>query len=215
MQKVARLLLAFLGGLGIAIGVTLIVKANVGADVTSVFFTGIEKHTFMSFQFAAYFFTCIILVVLKLIKTDIGVGTVVMALTTSLAMFATFILIPDPASLGLVAQIAYFISGIVFMGIGVNTGFASGLGNGIYEALSARISDVTGIKDPVVRTIWEALVLTTGIILGGAFGIGTIVFVVTIGPVVTFFNKQMNSLILQRREAKNVDPSEIIAKGIQ
>ena len=214
MQKVARLLLAFLGGLGIAIGVTLIVKANVGADVTSVFFTGIEKHTFMSFQFAAYFFTCIILVVLKLIKADIGVGTVVMALTTSLAMFATFILIPDPASLGLVAQIAYFISGIVFMGIGVNTGFASGLGNGIYEALSARISEITGVKDPVVRTIWEALILTTGILLGGAFGVGTIVFVVTIGFVVTLTNKVIFGYTLRRRVRLGVTAESVIAKGI-
>ena len=187
-SKAFRLLLTVIGGIGIAIGVTLIVKANVGADVTSVLFTGIAKNTPLSFEVASYVSTTLLLIVLRLIKANVGIGTVIMTLSTSFSIFATFVLIPEPPS-ALAVRILYFAVGTTVMALSVNIGFASGLGNGIYEALCSHISKLTGYKEPAIRTVWEASILTTGIILGGAFGVGTIVFVLSIGPLVAVFNK--------------------------
>ena len=39
----------------------------------------------------------------------------------------------------------------------------------------------------LVRSVLEICVLVTGILLGGTFGIGTVVFAVSIGPLIHYF----------------------------
>jgi len=45
----------------------------------------------------------------------------------------------------------------------------------------------TGRSIRVVRTILEAAVLVVGFLLGGTVGAGTILFAVTVGPLIQFF----------------------------
>ena len=77
------------------------------------------------------------------------------------------------------------------LGIGL-VGFASGMYIGANLGPGPRDGLMTGIarRGPSIRltrTIIEVSVLVMGWLLGGTFGIGTILFAFLVGPIVQFF----------------------------
>jgi uncharacterized membrane protein YczE len=73
------------------------------------------------------------------------------------------------------------------IGNGVATGLyvGAGLGPGARHGLSIGIA-ARGHSMRVVRTTIEPTVLVTGVLLGGTFGIGTVLYALAIGPITHF-----------------------------
>ena len=78
------------------------------------------------------------------------------------------------------------ISGIVLIGIASGLYIGANLGPGPRDGLMTGIAR-RGPSIRLTRAVIEITVLTLGWILGGTFGIGTIVFALAIGPLVQFF----------------------------
>ncbi len=73
---------------------------------------------------------------------------------------------------------ARLVAGLWLFAAGVVLGLRSKLGVGPWDVLR------TGLRVGVVRAIIETTVLVAGVLLGGAVGIGTILFAFGIGPAV-------------------------------
>jgi uncharacterized membrane protein YczE len=72
------------------------------------------------------------------------------------------------------------------MGIGSGLYIGAGLGPGPRDGIMLGLSR-RGISVRVARTVIEATVLVAGWLLGGTIGVGTVAFMLTIGPMVQFF----------------------------
>jgi uncharacterized membrane protein YczE len=85
---------------------------------------------------------------------------------------------PLPVRIGLLA------AGILLFGVGSALYIGAGVGAGPRDSLMLMLSRRTGKRIAVIRAVMEGSVLVTGILLGGAAGIGTIALAVCVGPVV-------------------------------
>ena len=79
------------------------------------------------------------------------------------------------------------VSGIVLNGIAGGLYIGSQLGPGPRDGLMTGFARRTGLSIRLVRTTIEVVVLAVGWLLGGPVGLGTVLYAVTIGPLVQFF----------------------------
>ena len=80
----------------------------------------------------------------------------------------------------------YLLAGIGFAGIGSGLYIGARLGPGPRDGVMTGLAD-RGISIRLARLLIEGTVLLAGWLLGGAVGVGTVVFAVLIGPLVQFF----------------------------
>lgn len=136
------------------------------------------------------------------LKQRLGLGTLMNALVIGPVIDITLNLLPESFE-SPTARWAMMLGGIVVIGLGSGFYLGAGLGPGPRDGLMTGLAQ-KGISIRLARTIVEALALIVGILLGGTAGIGTLAFVVLIGPIVQFF--------LRFLEVPQVDKSQVTAK---
>lgn len=114
-----------------------------------------------------------------------GIGTLANAIVIGLAADASLAVLPPVA--GLPAQIALMLAGVVLNGAASAIYIGAQLGRGPRDGLMTGLARRTGRSLRLVRTLLEVIVLAVGIALGGALGVGTVVFAVAIGPLTQLF----------------------------
>lgn len=77
------------------------------------------------------------------------------------------------------------VGGVIGNGVATGLYVGAGLGPGARHGLSIGIA-ARGHSMRVVRTTIEPTVLVTGVLLGGTFGIGTVLYALAIGPITHF-----------------------------
>jgi uncharacterized membrane protein YczE len=114
-----------------------------------------------------------------------SLGTIANAVVIGVATDATLAIIP-PAD-GWPTAWALLIGGLVVNGLAGGLYIGSQLGPGPRDGLMTGLARRTGWSLRLVRTGLELTVLGIGWAMGGTVGIGTVVYAVTIGPLVQFF----------------------------
>ena len=111
-----------------------------------------------------------------------GIGTVsnIILISISIDVMTPFI----PQQSILLPQIIQALIGIIFVAIGSAFYLTANLGPGPRDGWMTGIQKKTGFPIGRVRAGIEILVLSIGIVLGGTFGLGTIMFAISIGPIV-------------------------------
>ncbi len=71
---------------------------------------------------------------------------------------------------------------IVVIGIASGMYISSGLGAGPRDSFMLALTEITRLPVHVNRWMIEVVVVIVGIILGGSFGVGTIIFALLVGP---------------------------------
>ena len=74
--------------------------------------------------------------------------------------------------------------GIILFAIGTGLYAAASLGRGSYEALTFSLAEKNGWQVRVVRSLLDASMVIIGVLLGGTFGICTIVTILISGPII-------------------------------
>jgi uncharacterized membrane protein YczE len=85
------------------------------------------------------------------------------------------------------ARSVLLVGGIVLNGVAGGCYIGAGLGPGPRDGLMTGLVRHTGGSVRLIRTGIEVTVLLVGWALGGTVGIGTVLYAVSIGPLVHFF----------------------------
>ncbi|HEY5421839.1 MAG TPA: hypothetical protein VIK05_00125 [Ilumatobacteraceae bacterium] len=163
------------------LGISMFVTAHLGLAPWDVFHQGVSRHTGISLGWVIEIVGLLLLLLWIPLRQRPGFGTILNALEIGLVVN----LVGDhlPSTDRLVPRLAYVVGAVLVIAVGsglyIGAGLGSGPRDGIMVGLAAR-----GYSVRVSRTVLEAVVLAIGIALGGHVGIGTVAFVVGIGPLV-------------------------------
>lgn len=171
------------------IGLALIIRADLGLDSWNVLHQGIEEQTGISIGMVAILVGLALFAITLPLGEQIGLGTILNVLFIGATIDLVLWPLDEPES-GVLAW-AFLLGGIVLFAVGSGFYIGAGLGpgprDGVMTALAAR-----GMSIGVVRTGIEVVVLVVGWLLGGSVGVGTVLFALTIGPLVAFFLRRLS-----------------------
>ena len=171
--------LLVLGLVGIGFGIAISVRARLGLAPWDVLHQGIAKRAGISIGIVVVLVGFVVLLAWIPLRQRPGVGTVLNALSIGLIANLGLMLIPEQHQLAV--RIPFLLAAIVLFGIGGGLYIGSALGPGPRDGLMTAIT-ARGHRLWVVRTVMECSVLVAGVVLGGQFGIGTVLIALSIGP---------------------------------
>ena len=179
---IRRLIQLYAGLFLFGLSTAMMVRSDFGLNPWDVFHQGVGERTPLSFGTVVIATGAIVLLLWLPLRQRPGIGTISNIIVIGLAADFGLWLIPDGGALA--ARAAMLASGIVINGAATSAYIGAGLGPGPRDGLMTGLVDRTGWSIRTVRTGIELTVLALGWALGGTVGIGTVLFAVTIGPIV-------------------------------
>jgi uncharacterized membrane protein YczE len=170
----------YLFGLGIAFQI----RAALGLAPWDVFGQGLSNITGLSFGLATVLASAMILLLWIPLKQKPGLGTVFNALLIGPFVDLSLRFVPSAADWGIVGQIGWYVLGMAIIALGTGIYIGARLGPGPRDGLMTGSVKKFGKPVWIVRTVLEGGATLIGIALGGPVGLGTLLFVVGIGPMV-------------------------------
>jgi len=169
-----------------AAGVVLGLRSGLGVSPWDVLHDGIRQVTPLSFGAATVLVGVLLVAVALAAGIRPGPGT--LANMVAIGVFADAMLATgiarDLDAGSLPPRLAAVVAGVVLVALGSALYIGAGLGSGPRDSLMLAISARTRARVGIVRALIEAGVLAVGWLLGGAAGVGTILFAFGIGPAV-------------------------------
>ena len=201
-------ILILMVGLTIAhLGVTLFLLTELGSDPFNVLIQGLFRTLsawtgWRVLSHGRVHIAVSLLIILILLLTDrryIKVGTVLcMVCGGPIIDFFTLLLTPlFPQDMALPLRIAILAAGCVILAYGMTIVIKSDAGTGPNDLVAIVISDKLHAKFSLVRIIVDACFIAVGWLLGGTFGIGTVICAALVGPVAGVF-LAYNQRIIER-----------------
>ncbi len=176
MKQLIRVLIGlFIYGGGLA----LMVSAEIGLSPWDVLAMGISLQTTLSFGWSTVLVSGLVLLLWIPLKVKLGLGSVLNAVLVGL--FADLWLTFLPTYELMISKIAVFSLGTLTIGMATGLYISAGLGKGPRDGLMVGTAERTKKPFWMVRSFYEVTVLLIGFSLGGPIGLGTIIFVVSIG----------------------------------
>lgn len=170
-------------GLGLyGLSTAMFIRSDLGVDPWDVFHLGVALQLGLSIGTVIIVTGAVVLLLWIPLRQLPGVGTISNVICIGLAADAAMALIPELSSLPI--RIALLVSGIVINAIATGMYIGAGFGAGPRDGLMTGIHARLGWSIRSVRTAIEVSVLIIGCILGGTFGVGTVLYALTIGPLI-------------------------------
>ncbi|MFI3238528.1 MAG: hypothetical protein R3Y47_10965 [Lachnospiraceae bacterium] len=180
-----KLALLFLGNLSAAFGVFLCVASQKGADPITVLLDGIMKTCNVQIGIAVIILHTVLIIICSLFdRKSIKSGTIFSIFTFSISLnffIANYLNLIIPKNIFLSWSLLLF--GIVFMGVGFSVGIFANIGCNTADISLNILSTKTGLGIKTCKNILDLAYTLLGIILGGTFGIGTLLCVLLVGSV--------------------------------
>jgi uncharacterized membrane protein YczE len=158
------------------------IRAGLGLDPWDVFHQGVADHTGLSFGTVVIITGALVLLAWVPLHQRPGFGTVSNVFVIGIAVDAALAAIPHAGSAPV--AIAMLLGGVILNGIAGGAYIGAGLGPGPRDGLMTGLVRRTGRSVRRVRTTIEVSVLVVGAAFGGTGGIGTVVYALSIGPIV-------------------------------
>jgi uncharacterized membrane protein YczE len=164
------------------VGIALMAEAGMGLGPWEVFHQGIARLTGLALGTVSILVGIPVLAAWWPLGERPGAGTVLnIALIGASTNVAMDVL---PAAVGVPAQLAMMLAGLVTIGAGSGLYLAADLGPGPRDGLMTGLHLRFGWSIRRARTGIEVAVLVLGFLAGGTVGLGTVVFALGIGPLV-------------------------------
>jgi uncharacterized membrane protein YczE len=171
----------YLGLAAYGISMALMLESGLGNMPWDVLHQGLALHSGISIGLVSIIIGAVVLLLWIPLRQRPGIGTVSNVFVIGIMVDAALWLLPTPAALWL--RLVFLVAGIllnaVATGLYVGARLGPGPRDGLMTGLAAR-----GRSIRVVRTVIEIGVVAVGFLLGGTLGIGTVIYAVTIGPLV-------------------------------
>ena len=177
----ARLIQLVVGLLLFGVSLALLLRSRLGLDPWDVFHQGLAIRSGIPIGTVTILVGAVVLLLWIPLGQRPGIGTIANVILVGLALDGTLAVMPTPTDLGV--RWAFLVAGIVLNGIATGAYIGAALGPGPRDGLMVGVAS-RGHSLRVVRTTIELTVLGVGWLLGGTVGIGTVLYAVTIGPIV-------------------------------
>lgn len=182
-----RLTLLNVGLAIFALAMVLSLQSNLGANSWTVFHDGLARQTPLTLGTAGMAVGLIILAVSWLLGIPPGFGTVMNMLMVGIWTDVLLGLGLVPEAHAYPARAVMLILSAALLGLASAMYIKAGFGAGPRDAFMLAVTRRTNVRVGFIRWGMELTVVTIGILLGGAFGIGTLLFALMVGPSVEFF----------------------------
>jgi uncharacterized membrane protein YczE len=174
------------GLLVFAFAIVLILESKLGLSPWDVLNQGLSRHTPLSFGMANVAVGLVVLLIGWSLGGTPGVGTLANAVLVGVfiqgltSLGALTHLAHDPLGV----RVALLLLGIMLIGPASAFYIGADLGAGPRDTLMLVGARRTGVRVGIVRAALEICALAVGIVLGGTFGVGTVLFALLVGPIV-------------------------------
>jgi uncharacterized membrane protein YczE len=184
-ERLSRRLVHLIVGLVLfGVGIGLMLQSRLGVPPWDVLHQGLSRQFGSTVGIWSIIVSVLVLVLWLPLREPYGLGTLLNAVIIGVVLDLTAIIIP--AATTTAVGWVMLVSGIVLIGAASGLYIGANLGPGPRDGLMTGIAR-RGPSIRLTRALIEITVLTIGWLLGGTFGIGTIVFALAIGPLVQFF----------------------------
>lgn len=189
-----KIIIIVIGSIIAAYGITLALYAGFGGATLAVLWQGISRTFHISIGMASLI-VAIIMIVFSFFydRSQIHIGTIIYQLVYSLCvdLFAN----AHVYSTHLWVNALIMLLGVMLFAVGTGVYAAASLGRGSYEALTFSLAEKNGWQIKAVRMILDIVMVLTGVLLGGKFGICTIVTIIISGPIIQFTASKAKKLL--------------------
>ena len=188
-----KLMLIVVGSVVAAYGITLALYAGFGGATLAVLWQGLSETFHISIGEASFVVALgMILFVLIYDRTQIHIGTVIYQIIYSICvdLFADCHVYSHQIWLNFL--IMFF--GVILFAAGTGLYASASLGRGSYEAVTFALAERNHWQVKIVRMVLDAIMVVIGILLGGKFGVCTIITVVISGPIIQLVNEKSKQL---------------------
>jgi uncharacterized membrane protein YczE len=173
------------------IGISMLLVAELGNAPWDVLHQGLAEVLGLSIGGVIIGVGLLLVLAFVPLREPVGVGTLLNAVLVGLTanLVLAQVAVPDE----LWVRVALMLAAPAVVGLGSGLYIGSGLGSGPRDGLMTGIAR-RGFATWKVRTSIEASVLVGGVLLGGRAGVGTLWFVLAVGPCVHWFLERFGGL---------------------
>ena len=194
LEWIIKLIIIVVGSVVAAYGITLALYAGFGGATLAVLWQGISKTFHVSIGTASMI-VAIVMIVFAFFydRSQIHIGTILYQIVYSFCvdLFAN----AHVYSTHLWVNALIMLLGVMLFAVGTGVYAAASLGRGSYEALTFSLAEKNGWQVKTVRMILDIVMVLTGVLLGGKFGICTIVTIIISGPIIQFTASKAKKLL--------------------
>ncbi|WP_010302688.1 YczE/YyaS/YitT family protein [Kurthia senegalensis] len=179
-----RWLFFFIGIMFIGLGIAFTIRGQrFGVGSWDVLHMGLFYHFGLSVgAWSVIIGLLIVLLTAILLKRAPQIGTFMNMIFTGVFLDLFNSILPQVE--GILSELGCFILGIIFIGIGCGIYIAANLGAGPRDSLMLLFVEKLRWSITVARTAMEVFAAGVGYLMGGPVGIGTIVMVFALGPII-------------------------------
>jgi uncharacterized membrane protein YczE len=180
-----RLTQLYAGLILYGVSMALMIRSRLGSMPWDVLHQGVARHTGLAFGWVPTLVGALVLLLWIPLRQRPGLGTISNVLVIGVVADRALAVLPAPGALPVRA--ALLVAGVVLNGLAGGLYIGASLGPGPRDGLMTGLAARTGRSIRLVRTGIEVIVVTVGWLLGGTFGVGTVLYAVAIGPLVQLF----------------------------
>ncbi len=189
-----KIIVILVGSIISAYGITLAMYAGFGSATLAVLWQGVSKVTGMSIGMTSFVIAVVMIVFVWFYdRSQIHIGTVLYQVEYS-GFVEIFSRIQRYSDIVWINFLLMCI-GIILFAIGTGIYASANLGRGSYEAVTFSLAGKNGWPVKIVRMILDAAMVVIGVLLGGSFGICTIITVLISGPIIQATVQRMNKFV--------------------
>lgn len=188
-----KIVVIVIGSMIAAYGITLALYAGFGGATLAVLWQGLSETFHMSIGMASFMVALgMILFVVLYDRSQIHIGTVLYQIVYSACvdLFANCHIY----SRYVWVNFLIMLLGVILFAVGTGLYASASLGRGSYEAVTFALAEKNNWQVKIVRMILDIVMVVVGVLLGGKFGICTIVTVIISGPVIQLVNARSKQL---------------------
>lgn len=184
-----RLIQLVIGLVLFGVGIGLMLDSGLGLPPWDVLHQGLAERFGGTVGVWSILISIVVLLLWLPLREPYGLGTLFNFIIIGAVIDLTAAVIPDPNTVWV--EWAMLLGGVFLIGFSSGMYIGANLGPGPRDGLMTGISKF-GPSIRLTRFALEAAVLAVGWLLGGTFGIGTVIFAFSIGPIVHFFLPRWN-----------------------
>ena len=170
-----------------ALAMVLSLQCNLGASSWAVFHDGIAIQTPLSFGQGTILVGVVMVFVSWALGVRPGLGTfanmLLVGVWVDLILWSNLV----PEAENYVVRVLMLLAAVMLLGFASAMYIKPGFGAGPRDSFMLAMTRITNIRVSIVRWGMEVVVVVIGILAGGDFGVGTLIFAMLIGPVVGFW----------------------------